>query len=204
MGKAHQMFRENLGSAMSFLSARGITSETAERFGLGVVPDGVKGYEQYYGRLVIPYVDRSGVYGFKFRCMALHDCKAEDCAKYLNPEGQELGLFNVLALDSDSEILHVCEGEIDTIVLAQIVPDPVIGLPGADVWRDHFPFHMAGFERVCLWPDGDRAGKDMGKAWLKKLRTVEIMRIPNGHDVNSVFCAQGAGFFTEALQEGDQ
>lgn len=202
MARAQQRFADAMSpQCLSYLAERGISPETAQRFGLGVVPDGVKGYEQYYGRMAIPYVDRTGVYGYKFRCMAHSDCKSEDCAKYLNPPGQELGLYNVLALDSDSDTLHICEGEIDTVVLSQIVPDPVIGLPGAKLWRDHYPFHLAGFERVCVWPDGDKAGLEMGEKWAEKCRQVEVMRLPTGCDVNSIFLREGPQYFTALLDE---
>jgi len=204
MEKAAKAFQDNLSPATAFLWDRGISEVTAFRYQLGVVPDGVKGYEQYCGRLAIPYVDRIGVCGFKFRCLSHSDCKQEDCQKYLNPAGQELGLYNVLALDSDAETLHICEGEIDAIVLSTIVTDPVIGLPGASLWRDHWPFHLAGFDRVCIWPDGDKAGLEMSKRWVEKVRTVEIMRLPAGHDVNSIFCSQGAAYFTALLEDAGE
>jgi DNA primase len=204
MEKAARIFQNNLGPAMNFLAERGIGDETAMAYRLGVVSDGVKGYEQYVGRLAIPYIDRIGICSYKFRCLAHSDCKQENCKKYLNPDGQELGLFNVLALDSDSETLHICEGEIDTIILSTIVTDPVIGLPTASLWRDHWPFHLAGFDRVCVWPDGDKAGSEMAKRWQERVRTVEVMRLPAGHDVNSVFCSQGAGYFVALLEDSGE
>lgn len=175
-----------------------------DSFRLGVVPDGVRGYEAYNGRMAIPYVDRMGICGFKFRCVSHEDCREFDCARYLNPPGQELGLYNVLALDSSSETLHVCEGELDAIVLSTLVPDPVVAVPGAALWRDHWPFHLAGFERVCVWPDGDEAGQKMGARWQEKCRQVEVMRLPKGQDVNSVYLSEGREYFVSLLVDAGE
>lgn len=155
----------------------------------------------FTGRLTIPYIDRMGVYGMKFRCLQLHDCKAVDCPKYLTLPGQELGLYNVLSLDRAGSAVHICEGEIDAIILSQVFPDdPVLGIPGAALWRNHFPFHLAAFERVVIWPDGDAAGKAMADVFRKHIRELETMPIPKGMDVNTVFLEHGAAWFHEAAQ----
>src|SRR5690606_17962026 len=125
-------YQEMLPLAKVFLENRGVTMETAEKFRLGVVDSPEPGHEPYVGRLVVPYLDMLGVYALKFRCLAGHDCKAEDCSKFPNLPGQALSIYNVTAVDSTSDTLHIAEGEPDTWILTQVFPDgPVIGWPGA-------------------------------------------------------------------------
>jgi len=205
MDRACEKFREALSKeAISYLSGRGIPEWAVAQFQLGQVPSGVRGYEQYQGRLALPYMDRLGVYGWKFRCVSHEDCKEANCSRYRNPPGQQLGLFNVVALDSSADVLHVCEGELDAIVLSTVFADPVVAVPGASLWHDHWPLHLAGFERVCVWPDGDKAGMEMGRRWQEKCRQVEIMQLPDGDDVNSVFLREGRKFFVELLEDAGE
>lgn len=150
------------------------------------------GWERYVGRLAIPYFDRMGPVGFNFRCLRDHDCKESDCPKYLQLEGQDVGFFNVLSLDSDEDVAHVCEGEIDAITLSQVVTGPVLALPGVSMWKPHFPYHLSGFSRVCLWADGDKAGKGMAAKFRANVGAADIIQMPAGEDVNSLFCSKGA------------
>lgn len=205
MDRACEKFQETMtGECLSYLQGRGIDKEAAASFRLGVVPDGVRGYEQYNGRMAIPYTDRIGVYGWKFRCITHDDCKQENCPRYLNPPGQELGLFNVLALDSPADVLHVCEGEMDCIVLSTVVPDPVVAVPGASLWHDHWPLHLSGFDRICVWPDADDAGTKMARRWQDKCGQIEIMSLPKGQDVNSVFLKEGGDYFVKLLEDAGE
>lgn len=161
-------------------------------FRLGVVSSPEPGWDRYVGRLAIPYFDRLGPVGFTFRCLRDHNCKEDNCPKYLQMEGQEVGFFNVLALDSDADTVHVCEGEIDAITLAQVVTDPVLALSGVSKWKPHFPYHLSGFERVVVWCDGDKAGKSMGAAFRQHISNSDVVNMPAGDDVNSLFCGKGA------------
>lgn len=185
--------------AESYLSRRGVTPTMAKTHRLGVVGSEEHGHEKDKGRLSIPYIDRLGVYGFKFRCIASHDCKEAGCPKYTNPAGQELSLYNVLALDSDSETLHITEGELDAVVLSSFIAGPVVAIPGAQLWKKHFPFHLAGFARVLVWADGDDAGSKMAKRIAENCPQAEILSMPPGEDVNSMFLKKGAEFFLNKL-----
>jgi DNA primase len=130
-----------------------------------------------------------------------HDCKAEKCPKYTNPQGQELSIYNVLALDSDSETLHITEGELDAIVLQTIIAGPVVAIPGASTWKKHFPFHLAGFTRVLVWADGDDAGSKMAQRIAEHCPQSEVFPMPPGEDVNSMFLREGADYFLNRMEE---
>lgn len=205
MEKALKRFEAGLDPAgLGYLAGRGISAATAARFRLGVACSDLTGYEKYVGRLAIPYVDRLGVYGFKFRCIAHGDCKKFECEKYLNPLGQEVGVFGVLELDDDySNTLHVTEGEMDRIALKQHTDEPVIGLPGAMAFKPHWVNHFSGFERILAWQHGDTAGEK----WAKKLRdvhrNVEVISLPPKEDVNSLIQSWGAEKVLQ-LASGDE
>jgi DNA primase len=144
------------------------------------------------GRLVIPYLDMAGVYGLKFRCIVHDDCKSEGCAKYLSLPGQETSVYGVVDADSTSSTVHVTEGEFDRLIIRQVFNEPCLGIPGVSNWKPHFPFFFGGFERVLMWPDGDKAGEDLANRVSKSVRGVEVMPIPRGMDVTSYYLAQGA------------
>lgn len=203
MDRALSGWQANLTQATSYLASRSIGSEAAEQFQLGVVSSPEPGWERYVGRLAIPYFDRLGPVGFTFRCLRDHSCKDDNCPKYLQMDGQEVGFFNVLSLDSDGDTVHVCEGEIDAITLSQIVPDPVLALSGVAKWKPHFPYHLAGFERVVLWPDGDVAGKGLAVTFRKHVSNVDVVNMPAGEDVNSLFCSKGADALKPLYMESE-
>lgn len=193
MEKALQAWEGNLSLGVSYLESRGITAETAARFRLGVVGSAEPGFEKYLHRLAIPYFDRAGVCGFEFRCLKDHDCKKVSCRKYLQVDGQELGLWNVLdVVDSDEDTMHICEGVLDGITLTQVVGnEPVGALSGVSKWAPYFPYLLQGFERVVLWADPDEAGDKMRLKFRQHVPSVDIVNLPAPDDVNSLFCGKG-------------
>lgn len=194
---AVQNYSQNLLSATGFLADRKLLDlDVIDRWRLGVVEEPEPGHEQYIGRLCIPYLNRAGVTGLKFRCLYNHDCKSEGHEKYLALPGQNVLLYNVVACDSTRDTIHVTEGEIDCWTLSAIFPeDPVVGCPGAGQWQPHWPAHFRGFDRVLVWPDGDKPGANMGDRWRKEIQAAEVVRVPRGHDVTSLYVAEGREVF---------
>jgi DNA primase len=193
--RAVTSYQTALHLATGFLEKRGVTATTAEAFRLGVVDTPEPGHEQFTGRLAIPYIDKLGVYGLTFRCLAHEDCKAADCgAKFLSLPGQEKSLYNILAADSTHDTAHIVEGEPDTWVVSQVFSEPVLGVPGAGNWRPWWWMHLSGFERVIMWPDGDVAGRKLVEKVQASVRNVEVMSIPTGLDVGELFLREGANF----------
>lgn len=190
--KATTTYQTEVSKAQTYLEGRGFSDETilAARFGVVTSPE--PGHEYAVGRLSIPYTNKLGVIGLKFRCIIGHDCKAENCPKYVIPMGQEEYLYGVLDVDEDADTLHVTEGELDRWILKQVLGEPTVGLPGASVWAPHHPWHFKGWSRVLCWADGDKAGQDMVRRVRKDVQSLESVPMPSGHDVNSLFLEQGA------------
>lgn len=195
--RAVTKYEAEIPIALDYLAARGITKEMAAEWRLGVVYSPEPGHEAAIGRLCIPYQNKLGVIGVKFRCLQAHECKTEKCPKYINPLGQESYLFNVLSTEADADTIHLCEGELDTVILAHVLNEPVVGLPGAQNWKPHYPFHFKGFDRVLVWADGDKAGEDMGRMVRKEVPNAEIVLMPTGYDVSEIYSEMGA----EALRK---
>ena len=189
--KATVIYETELEEAKDYLRGRGITRETAKAARLGVVTSPEPGHEHAKGRLSIPYTNKLGVIGIKFRCLD-HEDKFEGCPKYIIPTGQEQYLYGVVDADEDSDTIHITEGELDCLVLRQVLGEPAVAIPGSSVWKPHHLWHFKGWPRVVLWADGDKAGQDMASRLRKDIQGLEVVPMPHGHDVNSLFLEQGA------------
>ncbi len=190
--RATLTYQESLSTAISYLERRGLSEATAIAHRLGVVTSPELGHERFTGRLAIPYLDRLGVYAIKFRCIKDHVCKLESCPKYDAPQGQETSLYGILDTDEIAQTIHITEGELDRLILRQVFDEPAVGVPGVQNWKPHYRFHFQSFDRVLIWPDGDKAGKDLANKLQRELRSLEVIPVPDGMDVTDVYVARGA------------
>lgn len=201
LAKAQMTYSKEIHLADGFLKDRGISLLEAMEWGLGVAVSPAPSHERFNGMLCIPYYNLAGVIALKFRCMQHHDCKGEGHPKYDGPAGQPQYLYNLPDLDRPERVIHVTEGELDAIVLRQVLAEPVVGVPGVDAWQTHWPSHFHSFDRVVAWPDGDKAGKTMAGVWTRKIG-VEVVQVPTGQDVTSLYVESGPKAVKE-LYEGD-
>jgi DNA primase len=155
-------------------------------FRLGFVKNPEAGHEPYQGKLAIPYLTPSGVIDIRFRSL-----NADSGPKYLSRPGASTHIFNVAALNTDSDVLFICEGEIDTMIATQ-VGFAAVGLPGANNWKPFYSRVLADWEKIMLFCDGDNAGKEMAKTITRELDNVFPIFMPENCDVNDVFLAEGA------------
>lgn len=151
---------------------------------LGVVDEPLPGHENYKGRLVIPYLTKTGVVDVRFRAMGESD------VKYLGLPGAKTHLYNVLSTFNAQDSIAVCEGEIDTITLNKC-GIPSVGVPGVNNWKKHYTRILQDFETVYVFADGDQPGADFAKNLARELSTVTVIQMPDGEDVNSVYCKGG-------------
>lgn len=190
--KATAQYAQLLDEAAGYLSARGVRKETAAAARLGVVRDPVPGHELFTGRLSIPYLTRAGVVDMKFRCIDDHDCKAVSCPKYLALPNSDSHLYNVASFFAGGDVIAVCEGELDALVLFHEVGVPAVGCPGVQRWESHFSRCFSDYAKVIIPADGDTAGKDFAGRLSRELGPAAVpVFLPDGHDVNSLFLAEG-------------
>jgi DNA primase len=186
LAKATENYEGSLSEALPYLASRGITETTARMFRLGFVANPETGHELYQGKLAIPYLTPSGVIDIRFRSL-----NTDSGPKYLSRPGASTHIYNIGALSQDSGMLVVCEGEIDTIIAAQ-VGFTAVGLPGANNWKPYYSRVLDGWDKIMLFCDGDNAGREMAKTISRELDNVFPVFMPDNQDVNDVFLAEGA------------
>ena len=71
-------------------------------FRLGFVANPETGHEPYAGKLAIPYITPSGVIDIRFRSLS-----NDSGPKYLSRPGATTHIFNVMALQTDADVLVI-------------------------------------------------------------------------------------------------
>lgn len=183
----------------TYLAGRGLEGPVVEQFLLGVVAEPEPEHQPFAGMLSIPYRTKTGVVGFKFRHLDnTHQ------PKYLNPPGQPVRMFNVLATFTTSPLICVAEGELDAVTAA-VCGLPCVGVPGVRAWKPHFPKLLDGFEHVVVLADNDEKadgvnpGRELADAICRDLPQAQTAWLPRASDVNDVFLAGGAGAVIDLL-----
>ena len=169
--------------------------EDAQRFWLGVVTNPLPGHEQFKGRLAIPYVTPTGVVDLRFRALT------DEEPKYLGIPGATTTMFNVTDLFSAEKYICVCEGELDTIVMATKTVHKTVGVPGASSWKPHYTRILDDFETIIILADGDSAGAGFAQKVSRELSNVRTVQMPEGQDVNSVYQTLGVEFINGRIAE---
>lgn len=176
----------HVGAVEEYLAGRGITMDVARMYRLGFVDDPVvKGFDQYRGRLAIPYITRAGVVDIRFRALG------ESSAKYLSRPGAEPTLYNVEAFFRPGDRVVICEGELDALTMDGLCGLPAVGCPGVNNWKDYWGRLFADYHSVFVLCDGDDAGRTFGAKIAKQLDNAVVIHLPDGHDVNSLYLAHG-------------
>lgn len=179
-------YEQQIDGASEYLAARGITREVAVTRRLGYVGEPVVGHESYTGRLALPYLTPSGVVDVRFRRIA-----DDDSPKYMSRPGAEINMYGVLAFQTNSDIIAVCEGEFDALVMDELVGVPAIGIPGAQAWRPYYWRAFEDFSKVYIFADGDQPGMDFAKKVATSVEQATIVAMPEGEDVNSMYLSEG-------------
>lgn len=187
--EATAKYQANVDMAGPYLASRGITREVAAITRLGYVApdDHMIDHTQYVGRLAIPYITPvGGVVELRFR--ALLD---DGSPKYLSRAGAEPHLYNVNAFTADTDVIAICEGEIDTITAHYLCGIPAVGLAGANGWKNWYSRAFMDY-RVLVLCDGDEPGRDLGKRIAQQMDNAIVVSMPDGQDVNSVYLSEGS------------
>jgi len=193
--QATHQYANQIHLATEYLATRNLSVAEAQRFHLGVVKDALPGHEQYLGRLAIPYITPSGVVDIRFRAIGNAD------PKYMGMPGAKTSMFNAQVVLTASDYICVTEGEIDCITMSVKTSHPSIGIPGANNWKPFYSKILDDFDTVIVLADGDSAGMDFGKKVSRELGNVNIVQMPEGHDVNSIVMLEGAEFINERIRK---
>jgi len=182
----------------AFFAKRALDHSTVARFGLGYTGSLGRGRALDLRRcLVLPYEDGLG----RVRQLRYRPLYPTSGAKYLSEGAAPVNLFAVRAIDNP--VVHVCEGEIDTMSAWQC-GFRATGIPGANNFKDEwrYLFRPPHVERVVLALDPDKTGREAAKyvyGLLESVVDVAIARFPKGMDVNDLLRTGGEDAVKEVL-----
>jgi len=186
-----QKYHASLDQATKeYLAGRGFDDKIAREFLLGTVPvDCASEHSQYIGWLSIPYQVVYGVTAWKFR-------RLDDVGpRYMAPANQPSKLFNARAVLANSDVIAICEGELDTVVASQIVP--AVGVAGVNHWKEHFGRLFIGHKRVLIVgdndvkQDGSNPGQEFARRVAEDVPHAEVIVLPPNEDINSIALKEG-------------
>lgn len=187
--------------ALSYLQARGITSEAQSLFFLGIVRKPLEGHESYQNRIAFPYLTPSGITTIRFRILGTPFDKQK---KFLSLPGDQVRLYNVQSIIGEKNV-YICEGETDTIA-ACLTGISAVGVPGAQAWhKDSRVFSRVFANRsVTVLADNDDSGEgmDFAKEIYQTLGGCRIVLMPRGHDVSSFLQEEGEDVFKKYIKSG--
>lgn len=188
LADAAKTYHDSVELAADYLARRGITKQAAEAHLLGyVTEDNVAvGHEAFVNRVSIPYITTSGVIDLRFRSIS-----DEVTPKYLGRVGAELTLYNPLAFAARSDVIAICEGEIDTITAHSLCGIPAVGLAGVNAWKNFYARAFGDYQRVLVLADGDQPGRELGKKIASQVDQAVVIVMPDGHDVNQTYLNEG-------------
>ncbi len=202
--------------AIAYLKARGLSGETAKKFGIGYAPDGWDGlskafpdneedliktgmlirkdekrsYPRFRHRVTFPIRDRRGrVIGFGGRVLDQQE------PKYLNsPEtplfhkGSELyGLFEARKAIQDADMAIVVEGYMDVVALAEHQINNAVATLGTAANQQHSEILFKVVPNIVFCFDGDNAGRKA--AWRALTNTLPCLQ--DGRDAHFLFLPDG-------------
>jgi len=183
--------------AAAFLLARGLTEETARSARLGVVADPIPAHERYRGWIAIPYLVDGQPVRVRFRRPDWIDTES---SKYGQAAGETTLAYGVDSIKAAGGEIHVTEGEFDRLILEQ-VGFHAIGFPGATSFKSHHGRMLAGFNRVFVWGDPDRAGADFTTKVTNRLpRSGRGVQLRHG-DITDTYLQGGAEALVELYRE---
>ncbi|HEY3489916.1 MAG TPA: phage/plasmid primase, P4 family [Candidatus Deferrimicrobiaceae bacterium] len=175
--------------ALAYMETRGIDRETCERFRIGykTTTDGT-------GCIGFPTFKDGSPHLIKWRTLP-----PTEKTFRREPAGATSTLFNVDCLkDAAGKTVFVAEGEIDALTLLQASPEArIVGVPvGAGTFEPEWAAALADAGTVFIAYDGDTAGRDgaIKTARMIGLTRCRIIPMPDGKDVNDLYCDDPEGF----------
>jgi len=160
-----------------YLAGRGVTTETAQHFGVGFFP----GKGSMSGRVVIPIHNEQGE-------LVAYAGRAIDGSepRYKLPAGFHKAqvLYNLhRAVEVGERGLIVVEGFFDSILVSQAGYPFVVALMGCSLSEEQERLLVAHADRVVLMLDGDEAGRQGTDECLRRLARqvwVKVAHVPDG------------------------
>lgn len=135
---------------IDYLNSRGISNDTIEEFKLG--------WGNFYGKwwITIPIKDRNGNFIF----FKLRQNPAEGNQKMGYPKGIEAQVYGWEILQDKPDIVVICEGELDRLILMANGVPAITSTHGALTFKKEWVDLIPNTTEVYICFDNDKAGKD--------------------------------------------
>jgi DNA primase len=193
--QAVSVYEKEIQYAGQYLQGRGISQESCESFRLGYVREPISGHEQYQGCIAIPSIGPgNSVVGLRFRSLG------SDGPKYLGLSGAPTRLFNTRAIHEAGDDICITEGEFDSIILTQCGLYSC-GVTGVQNWKRHHARMFAGFQKVFIFGDGDKAGQEFSKKVFESLSNGIRVNLSAGKDVNDLWLVNGKASIQSLMED---
>jgi len=174
----------------TYLNDRGLSNEIIDHFKFG--------YGEFYGRhwITLPIYNREGDSAFlKLRRDPADEGGPDKFKVY--PSGSNTTIFGWENLDSNSDMVVICEGEYDRILLLQNGIPAITSTGGAGTFKKEWLEYLKELKRIYVCYDKDEAGIGGANKLIKMLgehlseaviyKTTLPERMINGKDVTDYF-----------------
>ena len=220
--------------AIKYLTGRGLTKETIQRFHLGYAPKynklhrtlkdnfaeedletaGVIGidkktgryYDVFKDRIIFPIIDKNEqILGFGGRTLG------SSTKKYINTKttaifqkSQCLYALNMVNLSHRPKRILVCEGYMDVIALHQQGIDWAVGTLGTALTQSHYKQLLKFTDNPTIVFDGDDAGINATNRALQKIGKLDVLLLPENKDPDEYIKTYGKQNFLQYIQNNIQ
>ena len=145
-----------------YLNSRGISNEQITDYKLG--------YGKFYGRnwITIPVADDEGHWSFLKLRQDPQDADNPDKYKFY-PTGSSAAIYNLQALDGNEDLIVICEGEFDCLVLQSRGIPAITSTAGAGTFKADWLPILKGVRSFYICLDKDEAGSQGAERLTQKL-----------------------------------
>jgi hypothetical protein len=195
------LWRPQAQHIRAWLHARGLTNDTLRRWRIGCIPrsrrePGLRwdvATESVYlpSGVLIPGFTHGGLTYLKIR-------RFSNTSKYTHVRGSRPGLYMAETL-ADADVVAVCEGELDALLLWQClqqIPDLeriAVVTPGSQTMHPRAEWlPLFAGRRVLLMFDQDNAGQRGAMCWQAQFPDAHIVRWPDAKDLTDYHLRGGS------------
>ncbi len=165
--RCHLSLPENI---KSYLVDRGITDDLVGQFKIG--------YGEFYDRkwITIPVKDRDGIFCFLKLRKDPSDESNDNKYKFY-PTGSGAEIFGRECLKDNKDMVVVCEGEFDCMMLQNFGIPSITSTAEAGNFKKEWIEELVDLEKIYVCFDKDEAGEKGVSSWLSNWRKICQIRL---------------------------
>lgn len=183
----HHKLLEDVSVIEYLKEERGLTEDTINKYSLGTI--NLMGFQW----ITIPLFNSLGEFleGYKLRAMP---SDVNNKNRYIHyPKGLSIDCpFNSYTLDLQKEMVIICEGEFDCMLLDQNGYNAITSVTGVQSFKDSYFELLKPFSEIIILFDNDETGTKAAKSLAEKValkfpsKQISIAKIPEEEGVKDV------------------